>query len=110
FSWLSEATPLRRLLLANVVVLLLYLPWLGPMFRQLAVDRSYWQGEFKLGEGLRAVLLTFTSGETMPETVGSWLLIPFGLLSLIALFRLWRAGDPQLRSVLYLSLLWLLVP
>lgn len=110
FSWLHESTPLRRLLFANLAVLLLYLPWLGQMFRQLAVDRSYWQGEFKLSEGVRAVLISFTSGETMPETLGSWLLIPFGLLSLIALFRLIRAADPQNRHVLHLALLWLIIP
>jgi hypothetical protein len=106
----------QPLIFTNLIVLLLYLPWLGAMLNRLAIDRSYWLGEFKGGEALRSVAIRFTSGETMSEVFGDWLLIPYGLITLVALVRLLAlarsGGDevaPARRTLLY-SLLWLIAP
>jgi mannosyltransferase len=105
--------PGQPFLLATVGVLLLYLPWFGALFNRFAVDQSYWQGAFKVGEALRQVAITFTSGETVTERVGGWLLIPYGLITLVALARLVPArqttGAETLRLIRYAGL-WLLIP
>ncbi|RIK44157.1 MAG: hypothetical protein DCC55_03405 [Chloroflexi bacterium] len=103
-------------LLANAVVAILYLPWVGVLLNRLAVDRSYWQGEFKIGEALRSIAIRFTSGEAVHEQTGVWLLLPYGLITLVALYRLWRlsrlAGEQSLqaRRTLGYALPWLIVP
>ena len=104
--WLGRV---RGFALANVVVLLGYLPWLWVMLRRLAVDNSYWQGSLKLNEALRHVLISFTSGETMREATALWLLLGFALVTALAVVRLWRAGSAGRRTLLY-GLTWLLIP
>jgi mannosyltransferase len=66
----------------------LYLPWLPAMITRYRVDRSYWQGTLKLGEALRHVAVSFTTGapETMLETAAVRLLPWFGLGLCIAVF------------------------
>lgn len=107
---------LPPMLLANGLVALLYLPWIGVLFNRLVVDRSYWQGDFKVLEALRSVAIRFTSGETVHEQTGVWLLAPYVLVTLVALFRLWwaaRSGQDSSsgagRTLRY-GLAWLLVP
>ena len=70
------AGPLLAFLAANAAVLLLYVPWLMALFRQLALDTSYWEGAFKLGEAVRHIGNSFIGGETMLETQATALLIP----------------------------------
>lgn len=80
-------------------------------------DRSYWQGALKLGEALRHVALSFTTGapETMLEPDGLRLLPWFGLAALIAVAALlrqeWtarRAGQRGPSAVLTLLVVLLL--
>ncbi len=97
------------LALANTAILALYLPWINVMWRQLGSDRSYWTGALKLGEALQAVAITFTSGETVVESMAVWLLIGYGLLTALALAVLWRAPVAG-RRTLWFALCWLLVP
>ena len=99
---------LRPFILADLGVLLLYLPWLWVMVAQLRQDTSYWQGELKLGEALAEVAISFTSGETVFEAQALWLLIGYALVTAIALVGLWRAPD-QRRTLRY-GLLWLALP
>jgi mannosyltransferase len=91
--------------LATAGVFVLYLPWLGAMINRFNVDRSYWQGALKIGEALRSVAITFTGGESVTERVGGWLLLPYGLVTLVAIYRLVQA-----RRTLRYALLWLVVP
>ena len=109
----------RNFLLANLLVLMLYIPWFTALFTRLAVDASYWQGRLNVWNALRSVVISFTSGATVRETQATWLLIPFALVTLMALLVLWRAadhspGEPatgnwQLATLHY-ALPWLIVP
>ncbi len=104
-------------LLAFAAIALLYLPWLPAMLGRYQQDRSYWQGALKLGEALRHVALSFTTGapETMLEPDGLRLLPWLGLAVVIALAALlWqertarRAGQRGPSPVLALLVVLLL--
>ncbi len=104
-------------LLAFAAIALLYLPWLPAMLDRYQQDRSDWQGALKLGEALRHVALSFTTGapETMLEPDGLRLLPWFGLAALIAVAALlrqeWtarRAGQRGPSAVLTLLVVLLL--
>ncbi len=106
---------LLPLLLADLAVLLLYLPWLGILVTQLRVDASYWSGALKLWEALRHVAISFTSGETVLEGEAARQLGMYGVVTAVALFEAGRAnvrgqdratGGPNL----LLPLAWLLIP
>jgi mannosyltransferase len=104
---------LPPMLLANGLVAILYLPWIGVLFNRLVVDRSYWQGDFKVVEALRSVAIHFTGGETVHEQIGVWLLLPYGLITLVALYRLWWSPTEKLSAAdrtLRYALPWLLAP
>jgi 4-amino-4-deoxy-L-arabinose transferase-like glycosyltransferase len=68
----------------------LYLPWLPAMLTRYRVDRSYWQGALKLGEALRHVAISFTSGapETMLESDAIRLLPWFGMTLAVSVIAL----------------------
>jgi hypothetical protein len=91
------SNPMRNYLFANLAVLILYTPWLGVLWNRALVDASYWQGQFKIGEGVRNIALSFVAGETAPATYSVWLLLFAGLVTLAALFALWR-GCTQKRT------------
>ena len=96
-------------LLANILVLVLYLPWFAALITRLSVDSSYWQGEFKYDEALRHIAISFIGGETMLETQAINWFAPFALLTAVLLAALLLLKPRQWRTVLY-SLLWLAVP
>lgn len=75
-------------LLAALVALLAYLPWLPNALRRLRMDASYWRGTLKLHEALRHVVISFTTGETMLEVQAvplAWGMMGLTGLSLLAL-------------------------
>jgi len=79
-------------------ILALYLPWLPVMLGRYRIDRSYWQGGLKLGEALRHVAISFTTGapETMLEPDAVRLLPWFGAafgLAFVALLARRTARD-----------------
>lgn len=101
--------PIAGFLLANLAVLLLYLPWFTALVTRLAEDASYWQGELKLVEALRHVAISFTSGETVLEQEATRLLIPYAVLTALSLVALMLRRAVQPRTILY-ALMWLSVP
>lgn len=101
--------PITGFLLANLAVLLLYLPWFSALITRLAVDASYWEGDLKLGEALRHLAISFTSGETVLEQQATRLLIPYAILTGVSLIALMLRRSVQPRTILYASL-WLAVP
>lgn len=126
-SRLTGHTPrVLPFLLANTALLLFYLPWLRVLFVRLDIDTSYWTGTLKLWEALRAIAISFTSGESVLENVGTRLLWMYGAITLVALVGLlgpWRIDgslaanptpQPAIRSHRYrfagYALLWLFVP
>jgi hypothetical protein len=98
-----------RLAGAFLAVGVLYLPWVSNLTTRLRVDRSYWAGTLKLDEALLDVAQRFTSGETMGERTALWLLLGYGLVTVLAAVGLWRAWPSTRRLVTY-ALPWLLVP
>jgi hypothetical protein len=96
-------------LLSNLLILLLYLPWLRAMLTRFRIDASYWQGDFKVLEGLHHIALSFTSGETVRQTAATWLLIPFTVLTLLALVFALRARPKKIAKLPY-ALLWSAMP
>ncbi|HXF63271.1 MAG TPA: glycosyltransferase family 39 protein, partial [Caldilineaceae bacterium] len=101
--------PILGFVLANLAVLLLYLPWFTALINRLAVDASYWEGELKLMEAVRHVAISFTSGETVLEEEATRLLVPFGLLTLLSVIALLMRRSVQPRTILY-AFMWLALP
>jgi hypothetical protein len=101
--------PILGFLIANVVVLLLYVPWITVLATRFSVDSSYWEGQLKLEEAIRHVAISFTSGETVLEQEATRLLWPYGLLTWISAIALLLRRAVQPRTILYASL-WLLLP
>ncbi|HRA64513.1 MAG TPA: glycosyltransferase family 39 protein [Caldilinea sp.] len=106
---LAARRKLWRLLGAGALVLLLYTPWLRAIFSQLRGDRSYWEGALKLHEAFADIAISFTSGETVFEWIARWLLLGYGLVTVIAVARLWRGRAAARRTLLYAGC-WLLTP
>ena len=69
---------------------------------------------------MRSVAISFTSGQTVDETPATWLLVPFGLLTLLAILAFWRRAEklprateqhsPRVFRILSYALLWLVLP
>lgn len=93
-------------LLAQLTVLLSYLPWAGFALRRYAVDESYWEGALS-PDFVRKTLLTFATGQTVFEAQAQ--LLTFGFLAMLALgiALLWPR---RTRPGLLFLLLWLIVP
>ncbi|MFN8439867.1 MAG: glycosyltransferase family 39 protein [Caldilineaceae bacterium] len=92
---------------AHFAILLLYSPWLVALLTRLAVDTSYWQGEFKWWEALRHVAITFVGGETTLEpNAMPWLYID-GAITLLVIVTLLARRQWRL---LFYGLCWLLLP
>jgi len=108
----QDANPWRSIgwfALANVILLLLYLPWLGAMLNRFSVDNSYWQGRLKVPEALRTLFVSFVVGESVAQEMAVWMLVLYAAITLLALLALIRSGTVGRRLLLY-GLLWLLVP
>ena len=101
--------PLMGFVLANLAVLLLYLPWVVTVVSHLTMDASYWTGEFKVWEALRHVAISLTSGETVLEAQATQLLSAYGALTVISVVALLLRRTVQTRTILY-ALLWLALP
>ncbi len=77
-----------------------YLPWLPAMLTRYRVDASYWQGQLKLGEALRHVAISFTTGapEVMLEGAAVRWLPWFGLALVVALAGLSSSAGLRRRA------------
>ncbi|MEZ4729454.1 MAG: glycosyltransferase family 39 protein [Caldilineaceae bacterium] len=96
----------------HLAILVVYLAWIGALFRQLTTDASYWQGQLKVWEALRTIALRFTQGETVAEqTAVPGLLLYAGitLLLLLILGGQVRRHDAARKMLLY-ALCWLAFP
>jgi len=98
-----------------VLVGLGYLPWLPSMLNRYRVDASYWQGDLKLGEALRHIAISFTTGapETMLETVAVQWLPWFAVAFAAAVAGLWASARQRRKrgwQEVWMLLLVLLVP
>ncbi len=84
----------REAIVAAALVVLGYLPWLPAMLNRYRVDASYWQGDLKLGEALRHVFVSFTTGapETMLESDAERWLPWFAVAMAVALAGLWAGA------------------
>lgn len=98
-----------RWLMANLVTVALFAPWIGVMLRRLGVDASYWQGDFHILEAMRGVAQRFVTGETMRESIATPLALVLLLVTLVLVILTWR-GDRTLRPMLRLALCWLVIP
>ncbi|MFN8465777.1 MAG: glycosyltransferase family 39 protein [Caldilineaceae bacterium] len=76
----SLGATLWPFVMANAVVVFLYLPWLANLVTRLRVDRSYWTGTLKLHEALLDIAPLY-SGETMSERFRMWLLVGYGAIT-----------------------------
>jgi 4-amino-4-deoxy-L-arabinose transferase-like glycosyltransferase len=85
----------------SISILILYLPWLPFLATRYGVDTSYWPGALKAGEVARKLFTAFSLGETVPEEVGAWLAIGYGIILLISVIALWRNTQYAVRSTQY---------
>lgn len=103
---------LRPFLLANLVILLGFLPWLPAMLNRFRVDSSYWAGTLKVGEAILHVAANFATGATevmLEQDARAWLagFIVAGVAWLSALHS--RPKARTQRPLLLLAL-WGLLP
>ncbi len=106
------ARRLRAFAVANVLVVIGFLPWLPAMMARFQADTSYWAGTLKLADALRHTAINFTAGatETMFEATATMLLPWFGVAALVWLAACaWSPGRRPQRP-LVLILLWGLLP
>jgi mannosyltransferase len=82
----------------SISILILYLPWLPFLATRYGVDTSYWPGALKAGEVARKLFIAFSLGETVPEQVGTWLAIGYGLILLVSIIVLLRSTLYAVRS------------
>ncbi len=108
----NRRTTIPPLLGAHLAIALLFSAWIAPLFTQLATDRSYWQGTFKIGEALRAIFLRFVVGETVLEQFAGPYLWIAGVVTLLMvamlLYQGWRNRAAAQPLVFIFS--WLLIP
>lgn len=110
--------PARRVRNAVATILLVgvgYLPWLPSMLNRYRVDASYWQGDLKLGEALRHIAVSFTTGapETMLEADAVQWLPWFAAAFAVALAGLWASARRRRKTgwqEVWIPLLVLLLP
>jgi len=113
--WVRESRNVRALggfALANLVMLMGYLPWLPAMWRRFQVDASYWTGRLKLNEAVQKTLVNFVAGAREVFRVEDALVwLPwFGLAAiawLAALMAIRRRGKQR---PVALILHWLILP
>ncbi len=108
----TQRAAIRTLLAAHLVIALLFSAWIAPLLTQLATDRSYWQGTFKVGEAVHTILLRFAVGETvLAQFAGKYMWI-VGAITLFAIARLlYRAWQERMhRQTLIFIVSWLLLP
>ena len=96
-------------LLANVAVIVLYLPWLNTLVTRLNIDASYWEGIFKLQDAQRHIAVSFIGGETMREEQAAWLIAPMLLVTLFLFAVLVWRNPKQYRTALYAAA-WTIAP
>lgn len=119
-SWLRKGQgrpSLRPFILANLFILLGFLPWLPAMLKRFRVDSSYWAGTLKLGEAVFDVAANFAAGATevmLEQDARTWLFgfVVAGVVWFLALLgrrRAHAAGQREQRPLLLLAL-WGLVP
>lgn len=96
----------------HALIVLLFSAWVIPLLTQLTTDRSYWQGTFKVGEAIRAIVLRFIVGETVQEQFATPYLglaaISTTLTIGVMLYAAWRT--PNMRKTLWYSVSWLVIP
>ena len=101
--------PVLGFMVANAVVLVLYLPWMSTLFTRLTIDTSYWEGALKLGEALRHIGISFIGGETILEEQAVLLLAPYAIATAALIPPLVWKNPGQTRTALY-AVLWVTVP
>lgn len=105
-------TRLFTMVSVHLTIVLLFALWLIPLLTQLATDRSYWQGTFKITDAIRAIALRFVVGETVLEQFAPpylWIGGAVTLLSVV-LFVIRARQQRDVRQALLLAAMWLLIP
>jgi len=113
--WIRENRNPRALAgfaLANIIILVGYLPWLPAMLQRFRIDSSYWAGELKIGEALLHTFDNFTTGarEVFAEEAAQFWLPWFGIAVLLWLAGLVFVRRRKDQRPLALLLHWLLIP
>ena len=84
---------------AWLAIALSYAPWIPHMIGRYGQDESYWQGALKIDEALRKLLISFSLGESVLESIGypagAWIPGPVGPVSIGVV----AAGRPAAPSI-----------
>jgi uncharacterized membrane protein len=113
--WVRESQDARALggfALANLAILVGYLPWLPAMWRRFQVDASYWSGRLKLDEAVMKALTNFTVGakEVFLQEEALFWLPWFGAAAILWLTALMMMRRRGAQRPVALILHWLLLP
>jgi mannosyltransferase len=108
----SEFTNLRTWLLAQLCIVLLFLPWARFVATRYAADATYWEGALGLLTAAKDTFIAFSVGHTMGGKVADFAALGFvGLAAVGVLESLWemKRGEAS-PSALGIVLLYLAVP
>jgi mannosyltransferase len=97
--WGQSLRPIRLVvggLASGVVTIGAYLPWLPHLLARYGADVSYWPGQLKLHEVFLDTVLSFIGGESIPEQVGIFLAIGYGLVLTLCLLALLSTDRGQI--------------
>jgi len=112
--WLTNRRPERPALFALTIASLCglaYSPWLPTLMRRFAADTGYWEGSMPPGLALRRIMISFATGEMLPEPVAWYVTLIFVLLlAVAALGALWTRRKRSGRFAHSFLWLYLLLP
>ena len=102
------------MLLAFAAIFLAFLPWTPFVVARFGQDASYWRGTLKLDEALRHILINFSVGESVLETIAQYLAVGWLGVFVIGLLALTiqksKANNQKSYHPIAFLLLYLAVP
>lgn len=104
---------LKLAALSFIALLIAFLPWTPFVITRFGQDASYWRGTLKLDEALRHILINFTMGESVLESVAypialGWLFVL--LVGIVAWLIYQRSAVGSRWSSVVFCALYLIIP
>jgi mannosyltransferase len=108
----SEFTNLRTWLLAQLCIVLLFLPWARFVATRYAADTTYWEGALGLLTAAKDTLTAFSVGDTLGGKAADFVILGFVALAAVGvLVSLWEwNSESNIQHPTGVVLLYLLVP
>jgi 4-amino-4-deoxy-L-arabinose transferase-like glycosyltransferase len=83
---------LKGFFVSLLLILVAFVPWVPFMLNRLGEDASYFRGDLKLDEAVRHILISFSVGESVLESIAQYLAVGWLVVLVIALAALLLAA------------------